>query len=64
MSKVIRLDTARRARLQDKARGVTMCQSGFHKWKPLKERRFDVREGKLVTTERCERCGLERTLLT
>ena len=64
MSKVIRLDTARRARLQDKAKGVTMCQSGFHKWKTLAERRFDVREGRLVTTERCERCHAERTILT
>ncbi|HEY6095105.1 MAG TPA: hypothetical protein VIU93_09170 [Gallionellaceae bacterium] len=63
MSKVIRLDTARRARLQNKARGVTLCQSGFHKWKVLPERRFDVREGRLVATERCERCGLERTSL-
>ena len=63
MSKVIKLDAARRARLQDKAKAVTLCQSGFHKWKVLPERRFDVREGKLVTTERCERCGLERTLL-
>ena len=52
MSKVIRLDSVRRNRLQDKARAVTMCQSGFHKWKVLPERRFDVREGKLVTTER------------
>jgi hypothetical protein len=64
MSKVIKLDTARRARLQDKAKGVTMCQSGFHKWKALAERRFDVREGRLVTTERCERCHAERTILT
>ena len=64
MSKVIRLDTARRARLQDKAKGVTLCQSGFHKWKPLAGQRFDVRKGRLVTTERCERCGVERTILT
>lgn len=64
MSKVIKLDTVRRARLQDKAKGVTLCQSGFHKWKALKERHFDVREGRLVMTERCERCHLERTVLT
>lgn len=64
MSKVIKLDSVRRNRLQDKAKGVTMCQSGFHKWQPLKERHFDVREGKLVTTERCERCRMERTILT
>lgn len=64
MNNVIKLNTARRARLQDKAKGMTLCQSGFHKWKTVTERRFDVREGKLVTTECCERCHVERTVLT
>jgi len=64
MSNVVKLNTARRARLQDKAKGVTMCQSGFHKWKALAGQRFDVKQGRLVTTERCERCGEERTILT
>lgn len=64
MSNVVKLNTARRARLQDKAKGVTMCQSGFHKWKSVAGQRFDVKQGRLVTTERCERCGVERTILT
>lgn len=64
MSNVVKLVTARRNRLQDKARDVTLCQSGFHKWKALPEHRFDVRDGKLVTAERCERCGMERNILT
>lgn len=44
--------------------GRSLCASGFHKWKPLPERRFDVKRGKLVTAERCERCGKIRTRLT
>ncbi len=64
MSNVVKLNSVRHARLQDRARGVTLCQSGFHKWKPLAGQRFDVRQGRLVTTERCERCGVERTILT
>jgi hypothetical protein len=44
--------------------GRTLCGSGFHKWKTATERRFDVKQGKLVTIERCERCGKTRTRLT
>jgi hypothetical protein len=43
--------------------GRALCASGFHKWKALPERRFDVKQGKLVTVERCERCGKIRTRL-
>lgn len=41
-----------------------LCASGFHKWKALRERRFDVKKGKLVTVEQCERCGKSRNRLT
>ena len=34
-----------------------MCQHGFHKWTMCKEKQFDVKQGKLVTVYRCERCG-------
>ena len=63
MGNVIKLNTIKRARLQDKARAATQCSSGFHKWKFVIDSRFDVRQGKLVTTERCERCHEERTML-
>ena len=43
------------------ADGKTLCRSGFHKWKIVAERRFDVKRGKLLTLERCVRCGEERT---
>lgn len=49
---------------QKKAEGKTLCSSGFHKWETLAGRRFDVKHGKLVSTERCKRCGAERVKLT
>jgi hypothetical protein len=60
MGDVIKIKNWRRER----ADGKTLCSSGFHKWRTLNERRFDVKEGKLVSAERCERCGTERTKLT
>ena len=56
---VIKLSTARRAR----ADRQTLCRSGFHKWQLLTDRRFDVKAGKLLTAERCRRCGEQRTRL-
>ena len=63
MGNVVKLNTVRRARLQDRAKSVTLCQSGFHKWKSVIGDRFDVKQGRLVTTERCERCHEQRTIL-
>lgn len=63
MGEVIKLSTVKRARQQDKAKAITLCGAGFHKWKIVIDSRFDVRKGKLVTTERCERCDEERIIL-
>ena len=41
-----------------------MCQHGYHKWKVVTESRFDVKQGKLVTVFRCERCGKEKIKAT
>ncbi len=60
MSNVISLKKVKRKR----AEGKTLCSSGFHKWLVLTERRFDVKQGKLVTLQRCQRCGVERSALT
>ncbi len=49
---IINLRTARQARQQERAKGITLCGSGFHKWKTDTEARFDVRHGKLMTTQR------------
>ena len=30
--------------LQKKAEGKTLCKSGFHRWKTVSERKFDVKQ--------------------
>ena len=64
MSNIINLNTVRREQRQSKAKGITLCRSGFHKWQVEPGQRFDVKQGKLVTTERCVRCNEECTKLT
>jgi hypothetical protein len=49
---------------QKRADGKTLCTSGFHKWEVQTTREFDVKEGKLMTMERCKRCGETRVKLT
>jgi hypothetical protein len=63
MGNVVKLDAVRREKRQSKAEGVTLCRSGHHKWQVEVEQRFDVKQGRLVTTERCARCGELRTKL-
>ena len=50
----------KKPKLSDKHKGKTLCRSGFHKWKIVQEKQFDVKRGKLVTLSRCERCGKEK----
>lgn len=47
----------------EKHKGKTLCRSGFHKWKVEKNQAFDVKQGKLVTVYRCERCGVKKNIL-
>lgn len=42
---------------KERARGRTLCDSGFHKWVIDRKKQFDVKRGKLVTVHRCSRCG-------
>lgn len=51
----------KRPKLKDKFRGSSLCRDGFHKWEVVKERQFDVKQGRLITLYRCARCGKERT---
>lgn len=60
MGKIIRF---KKPDLREKAEGRTLCRNGFHRWKTVSERKFDVRQGKLVTLLRCERCGKQQTKL-
>jgi len=39
-----------------KHKGKTLCRSGFHKWKIITEKKFDVKQGRLVTVYQCSRC--------
>lgn len=45
-------------------KGKTLCLHDFHKWKVVNEKKFDVKQGRLVTVLRCERCGKEKTRLS
>ncbi len=57
---VVQLRKVKRKRAEQKS----LCDAGFHKWTVVKGGRFDVKTGKLVTAERCNRCDKERTRLT
>jgi hypothetical protein len=60
MSNITNLREFRQGRQRTRASGITYCRSGFHEWQIVTEQRFDVREGKLLTVERCTRCGKTR----
>lgn len=61
MGDIIPLQQRVSARRKAKAKGKTLCGSGFHRWQVVSERRFDVKLGRLVTLYRCQRCGAEKT---
>ena len=46
--------------LKDKHKGNTLCKNNFHKWE-IVATPFDVKQGKMLTTYRCKRCGKTRT---
>ncbi len=48
----------KRPSVAEKHKGKTLCQSGFHKWKIIKEQRFDVKKGRLITVYQCVRCAI------
>ena len=49
---------------KEKARSRTLCSRGFHKWVVDKEKQFDVKQGRLITIHRCQRCGQMKTTAT
>lgn len=59
-AQVTSLKAHRKRRNKENARGKTLCGRGFHRWQIDQKKQFDVRQGKLVTVERCERCGETR----
>jgi hypothetical protein len=50
----------KKKKLSEKFKGRDLCKSGFHKWEIINENKFDVKQGRLVTTYRCKRCGAEK----
>jgi len=51
----------KKPKLSQKHRGKGLCRSGFHSWKVVQEKQFDVKQGRLVTLYRCARCGTEKS---
>lgn len=51
----------KRPKPSEKHKGKTLCKNGFHKWIIEQDKRFDVKQGKLITVYRCERCGETKT---
>jgi len=57
MSNIVKF---RKPTVSEKHRGNTLCKNNHHKWTLLKERHFDTKQGKLVTTWQCSRCKKTR----
>ena len=53
----------RKPSLKEQHKGNTLCRHGHHKWVVDKAKRFDVKQGKLVTVSRCSRCGADNSQL-
>jgi len=50
----------KKKKLSEKHKGNTLCRSGFHKWQIVKEKQFDVKQGKLLTVFQCKRCHKQK----
>jgi len=51
----------KKPKLKEKHKGKTLCRSGFHKWEVDKSKPFAVKEGKLLSVYKCQRCGKIKT---
>jgi len=60
LSKPTDLGKYRKDKRKKTAAGKTLCQRGFHKWQFDGRKQFDVKLGKLISVERCARCGATR----
>ncbi|QGX39450.1 hypothetical protein [Permianibacter aggregans] len=57
MSNVVSFKKAKQQRNKGQS---PLCREGFHKWQVVTANQFDVKQGKLVTAYRCERCGKQK----
>ena len=64
MEKPTDLNKFRKKKRKERGSGSTLCRSGFHQWRDEPKKQFDVKQGRLVSVQRCARCNVTRTLLT
>lgn len=65
-SNIVSFDAARKLRKKqtdERAKRRILCDNNHHKWVVVKSTEFDVKSGKLVTIEKCSRCGETRSRL-
>ncbi|MBR15242.1 MAG: hypothetical protein CMQ25_03200 [Gammaproteobacteria bacterium] len=62
MSKTTNLKSFKKQKLKNRAKAKTLCRSGFHKWIYDQKKQFDVKSGKLISIQKCQRCGTSRTV--
>ena len=53
----------RKQKRKTTAQGKTLCARGFHKWADDAKKQFDVKQGRLVSIKRCQRCGTQKTVI-
>jgi len=54
----------KKPKASEKHKGKTLCKNGFHKWMLETEKVFDVKQGKLVSSYKCKRCGAKKNSAT
>ena len=64
MDKPVDINKFRKQKRQTRAKHNTLCQRGLHKWKYDEGKQFDVKLGKLVSIQRCQRCAKQRTIVS
>lgn len=60
MEKPTDLNNYRKRKRKETGSGSTLCRSGFHKWVDDERKKFDVKQGRLVSIQRCQRCSATR----
>ncbi|HCG70517.1 MAG TPA: hypothetical protein DE147_08645 [Gammaproteobacteria bacterium] len=64
MEKPTDLSKFRKQRRKQRGAGTTLCRSGFHRWQDDPTKQFDVKQGRLVSVQRCSRCNTTRTKIS
>jgi mono/diheme cytochrome c family protein len=64
MEKPTDLNKFRKQQRKARGSGSTLCRSGFHQWQDEPKKQFDVKQGRLVSVQRCARCHKTRARVT